>query len=79
MEKPKAISRRTLLRGAGAAVALPWLEAMMPSSAWATGGGKPPVRLAFFYVPNGVHMDHWKPSAQGELKELPPILQPLER
>ncbi len=72
------ISRRSLLRGAGAAVALPWLEAMMPSSAWAGGGGKPPVRLAFFYVPNGVHMANWRPQAEGDLKDLPPILKSLE-
>ena len=78
MQKPQAISRRTLLRGAGAAVALPWLEAMVPRSAWASGGGKPPVRLAFFYVPNGVHMDHWRPPAEGDFKELPPILRSLE-
>ena len=72
------ISRRTLLRGAGAAVALPWLEAMMPRAAWAAGGGKPPVRIAFFYVPNGVHMANWRPQAEGELKELPPILKSLD-
>jgi len=59
-------------------VALPWLEAMSPGSLWAAGGAKPPVRLGFFYVPNGVHMDHWKPAESGELKELPPILKSLE-
>lgn len=68
------ISRRTLLRGAGAAVALPWLEAMSLGSA----AGKPPVRLAFFYVPNGIHMADWRPKAAGALDELPPTLKPLE-
>ena len=38
----------------------------------------PPVRLAYFYVPNGVHMDAWRPEADGEIGELPPILQPLD-
>src|SRR5438045_8209016 len=82
------ISRRTLLRGAGAAVALPLLDAMTPSFAKATEGeppfaqsktpGKPPVRIAFFYVPNGVHMANWRPQAAGELNDLPSILKPLE-
>lgn len=76
MSKPWLISRRTLLRGAGAAVGLPLLDAMLPS-AWARGG-KPPVRLAYFYVPNGVVMQNWRPSAPGELGELPPILKPLD-
>jgi len=78
MNQPRTISRRTLLRGAGAAVALPWLEAMVPVSAFAAGFGKPPVRLAFFYVPNGVVMANWRPPAAGELTELPSILKPLD-
>ncbi len=69
------ISRRALLRGAGAAVALPWLDAMAPAL---TASGRPPVRLAFFYVPNGVHMPLWKPKAGGPLDELPTILKSLE-
>ena len=68
------ITRRTVLRGAGAAVALPWLEAMAAPSA----AGQPPVRLAFFYAPNGIVMQNWRPKEAGELKELPAILQPLE-
>jgi hypothetical protein len=71
----KRMSRRAVLRGAGAAVALPWLDAMVP--AWAAGSAKPPVRLAFFYVPNGVHMANWRP-APGDLKELPSTLKALE-
>ncbi len=74
MLKNGTLSRRALLRGAGAAVALPWLEAMAPAAAW----GRPPVRLAFFYVPNGVVMANWRPKAAGELAELPAILKPLE-
>ncbi len=68
------ITRRNLLRGAGAAVALPWLEAMAPAAALA---GKPPLRLAWFYVPNGIHMAAWRPKEKGPLSELPPILKPL--
>ncbi len=76
MGKLPTISRRTVLRGAGAAVALPWLEAMAPAATLAAG--KPPVRIAWFYVPNGVHMANWRPKDAGPLGELPPTLQPLE-
>jgi hypothetical protein len=69
------LSRRTLLRGVGAAVALPWLEAMMPKASAAAA--KPPVRLGWFYVPNGVHMANWRPKEAGELAELPPTLKSL--
>jgi hypothetical protein len=71
----KKISRRTLLQGAGAAVALPWLESMTPAFAQSA---RPPVRLGFFYVPNGVHMANWRPAEAGELKELPTTLKSLE-
>lgn len=73
------LSRRTLLRGLGAAVALPWLEAMGPQSAWAdqTPGAKSPTRLAFLYVPNGKNMADWTPQQEGADYELPHILQPL--
>ncbi|MBI3858182.1 MAG: DUF1552 domain-containing protein [Planctomycetes bacterium] len=73
----KNISRRTLLRGAGAALALPWLESMTPAFGQAKTV-KPPVRLGFFYVPNGVHMPNWRPTEAGELKELPTTLKSLE-
>jgi len=76
--KMDRISRRALLRGAGAAVALPWLEAMTPAFGQPKASAKPPVRLAWFYVPNGVHMPNWRPAEAGELKELPPILKSLE-
>jgi len=71
------INRRTFLRGAGAAVALPWLEAMMPDAQGASAA-RPPVRLAFFYAPNGIVLDNWRPKAAGELGELLPILKSLE-
>jgi hypothetical protein len=73
----KAISRRTLLRGAGAAIALPWLDAMAPAFA-SPRRAAPPRRLAFVYTPNGKNMADWTPKAEGADFELPPILQPLQ-
>jgi hypothetical protein len=81
----KPISRRTVLRGLGTAMALPWLEAMVPHRVLAAGldgaassGAAIPLRMAFFYVPNGAHMPDWTPEGEGCLCELPPILKPLE-
>lgn len=70
-------SRRTLLRGVGASVALPWLEIMSPSTALSATGG-PPIRMAYFYVPNGVHMSAWRPADAEPLTVLPPTLAALE-
>jgi hypothetical protein len=77
MHKP--ISRRTLLRGAGAAMSLPWLESMA-SAAPTTGGqlSEPPLRMAFMFMPNGVRPDHWTPAGDGEDYEFTPHLKPLE-
>jgi len=66
----RTISRRTMLRGAGAALALPWLEAM----AWAE---KPPLRLAWIHVPMGVHLEAWTPKGEGAAFELAPSMEPL--
>ncbi|MDG1806934.1 MAG: DUF1552 domain-containing protein [Pirellulaceae bacterium] len=79
----KQISRRTVLRGAGAVLALPLLEAMSPNIGWAlskkAGGlGELPQRTAFFYVPNGMHMPDWTPSSTGSQFRLPATLKPLE-
>jgi hypothetical protein len=72
------ISRRTVLRGLGAMVALPWLEAMAPRTLQAApSANSVPKRLAFLYVPNGVHMSDWQPKDDGPLKELPATLKPL--
>jgi hypothetical protein len=73
------LSRRTVLRGLGAMVALPWLEAMAPRSLLAAGQSTQsgPTRLAFLYVPNGVHMPDWRPKDAGPLAELPATLKPL--
>ena len=73
----KALARRSFLRGMGTAVALPFLDAMVPAFA-AAGQGKPPVRMAFVYVPNGMDMRNWNPNYEGKLGELPHILKPLE-
>ena len=76
---PARISRRTVLRGVGAAMALPWLEAMAPAADLASGAIKAaPKRLAFLYVPNGAHMKAWTPEKVGADFELPFILEPLK-
>jgi hypothetical protein len=71
------LSRRTVLRSLGATVALPWLEAMAPLSAFAAAPSKSPLRMAFLYVPNGKHMADWTPKAEGRDFELPYTLEPL--
>jgi hypothetical protein len=73
------ISRRTVLRGIGTAVALPFLEAMAPAVALAGDKKSVPTRMAFVYVPNGKHMQDWTPTAEGDGFELPYILEPLAK
>jgi hypothetical protein len=74
----KALHRRTFLRGIGAGVALPLLDAMVPSmTALAATPAKPVRRLGFVYIPMGAHMAHWTPSVEGSLTELSPILKSL--
>jgi hypothetical protein len=73
----RRIDRRTVLKGLGAAVALPWLEVMAPVVS-AAPAGKLPLRAAFLYVPNGVHMPDWTPKVEGALTELPATLDPLK-
>jgi len=74
----KVLSRRTFLRGTGAAIGLPVLDAMAPALASSSVPGKKPVRMAFVYVPNGIDMRHWNVAEEGALGELPRILKPLE-
>jgi hypothetical protein len=71
----KHLSRRTLLRGLGAAISLPLLDAMMPVAATAQAAS--PERLAFVYVPNGIIMKNWTPAAEGKEFGLTRILAPL--
>ena len=61
----RQLNRRTVLRGAGTAIALPWLEAMAPISRAAVAAEEKPVRMVFVMVPNGIHMPAWTPSAEG--------------
>jgi len=72
------LSRRTFLRGVGAAIALPMLDAMTPALASAKRVGKSPVRLVFCYVPNGIIMKDWTPQGIGKEFEMTRILTPLK-
>ena len=74
----RKISRRCVLRGMGAAVALPVLEAMAPRRAFAGGGPPPPLRMAFFSIPNGVNNTYWFPKDVGTNYVLPKTLASLE-
>jgi len=74
----KSVPRRTVLRGLGATMALPWLEAMLPAFArHGRAAAKPVHRFQAFYVPNGMAMPHWSPKGEGSAFELSPILEPL--
>jgi hypothetical protein len=72
----RALPRRTFLRGLGTAVALPFLDSMVPALAQAQRRSRP-VRMAFVYVPNGIDMRHWSLPYEGALGELPQTLAPL--
>lgn len=77
----KALPRRTVLRGAGAAIALPLLDAMVPSmTALAASPAKPVRRLGYVYIPMGAHIPRWTPNCpNGKLTELSPSLASLEK
>jgi hypothetical protein len=84
MSLRRALSRRTVLRGLGAAVALPWLEAMgalggaAPRTAAADGNPDAvPLRLLWFFAPNGICMSDWTPRQEGADFAMPWILEPL--
>ena len=73
----KTLDRRTMLRGVGAALALPMLDAMVPALSGISGRAAEPVRrLGWVYAPNGMAMDAWRPAATESLA-LSPILGPL--
>jgi hypothetical protein len=74
----KAIPRRTLLKGVGATLALPFLDAMVPAFSRAQSVPKAPNRLSVVYLPNGVMMNDWTPDKEGADYEMKAILQPLE-
>src|SRR2546425_13222115 len=72
------LSRRTVLRGLGATLALPLLDAMVPALTAAGKTAAAPVRrLGVFYVPNGMSMPYWFPKTVGPINELPATLQSL--
>ncbi|MBL8892884.1 MAG: DUF1552 domain-containing protein [Planctomycetaceae bacterium] len=74
----RKLSRRTVLRGLGVSLALPWLEATTSvARAGASSMTSSPLRMAFIFVPNGVDMRNWTPTTDGYGFKLPPILQPL--
>lgn len=73
----ETLSRRTLLKGAGAALALPYLEAMIPSARAATSLDKPPLRAAFLFMPNGVYPKHWFPEGDDDTLTLLPHTESL--
>ena len=74
----RALPRRTILRGLGATVALPLLDAMVPAaSALAQTAARPVHRFQAIYAPNGMAMPYWTPAAEGTGFELTPILAPL--
>ena len=84
----KHLSRRTVLKGAGVALGLPLLDAMIPAAtALANTAASPRLRAGFFYIPHGAimwntvfgpEMDRWTPSGAGDSFKLSPILAPLE-
>lgn len=84
--RPRTIDRRTVLRGLGTAVALPILDAMLPARLLSAANpavanpraARPPLRMAFLYVPNGMHMPDWTPSREGLNYDLPRTLEAIK-
>ena len=74
--QPK-LPRRTFLKGVGATLGLPLLNAMLPSNGWAAGATGAPNRMAFVFVPNGVIVPDWTPKGEGADWQLSPTLEPL--
>jgi hypothetical protein len=76
----REVSRRTVLRGMGVAMAVPFLEGLAPRSVLAVSAPARPVRMAYLFVPNGVaNIEAWRPGTPGTLNDLPPILRPLDK
>src|SRR5438445_13355206 len=78
MTQPQ-LNRRMLLKGVGAAIALPFLEGMLPRGIMAasTEATKAPLRMAFVYVPNGLNMENFTPAEVGSDYKLTPLLSKL--
>jgi hypothetical protein len=76
----KHLTRRTVLRGAGTALALPLLDAMIPArTALADTAAKPMLHLGFIYFPHGAVQEKWTPKGEGKIEEFGEILQPLDK
>ena len=71
------LSRRTVLKGLGISLGLPWLESARAFAGATAGAVSPPRRLACIFVPNGVHLPDWTPKTEGFGFKLPHILEPL--
>ncbi|MBS1826035.1 MAG: DUF1552 domain-containing protein [Acidobacteria bacterium] len=75
---PRHLPRRTFLRGIGTAIGLPFLDAMTPAfAAPAKSSGKPPTRMAFVYVPNGIVMPEWTPVEEGNAFTFRRTMEPM--
>jgi uncharacterized protein DUF1552 len=77
MNNTKETSRRHFLRGAGVALALPWMESLVPTLAQAGQAAMPPLRFAHIFFSNGVEPVHWWAKGSGASMEFGPAAQPL--
>jgi hypothetical protein len=79
MTMKSSLSRRTVLKGLGVSLALPWMESLRPALTLAgeAATSSHPLRMAFLFVPNGAHMPDWTPRSEGFGFKLPYILEPL--
>ncbi len=75
----RQLSRRTLLRGAGTAIALPFLDAMLPAFAKSTSTPAPPLRMMYVYAPTGIMPHAWFPTTTGADFEYQRVMKPLEK
>ena len=73
-----SLPRRTFLRGMGAALALPWLDAMRPALSVGLAAAGQPTRYGFIYVPHGVILDRFTPLSEGANFQFQPIMKPIE-
>lgn len=74
----KSLSRRTLLRGMGASLSLPFLDAMVPAATAAARSVQPAKRIGYIYIPMGCDQSRWTPGSKDTLDQLSPILKSLE-
>ena len=72
-----AVPRRAVLRGLGAAVAVPFLESLRTPGVAQAAAAAVPTRMAFLYIPNGVHVPRWRPQGEGREFSFGPTLEPL--